>query len=117
MLETSLTVYKLVIWYLLSVTWMAWCVYRSCILFFPWRFDPIPGHGLPLRAFVITLIGLLWTSDQPHAETSTWQHTTLTMDRLPCLLAAFEPTIPAFKWLKTYALDRTVTKIGPMYNM
>jgi hypothetical protein len=29
------------------------------------------------------LVGLLWTSDQPDAETSTWQHTTLTRDRLP----------------------------------
>jgi hypothetical protein len=29
-------------------------------------------------------VGLLWTSDQPDAETSTWQHTTLTGDRHPC---------------------------------
>jgi hypothetical protein len=35
-----------------------------------WLFDPIPGHGLPLRGFAITLTGhitfgrLLWTSDQ-----------------------------------------------------
>jgi len=29
-------------------------------------------------------VGLLWTSDQPDAETSTWQHTTLTRDRQPC---------------------------------
>jgi hypothetical protein len=29
-------------------------------------------------------VGLLWTSDQPHAQTSTWQHTTLTRDRHPC---------------------------------
>jgi len=29
-------------------------------------------------------VGLLWTSDQPEAETSTWQHTTLTTDRHPC---------------------------------
>jgi len=28
-------------------------------------------------------VGLLWTSDQPVAETSTWQHTTLTWDRHP----------------------------------
>jgi len=28
--------------------------------------------------------GLLWTSDQPDAETSTWQHTTLTTDWHPC---------------------------------
>ena len=29
-------------------------------------------------------VGLLWTSDQPVAETSAWQHTTLTTDRYPC---------------------------------
>ena len=28
---------------------------------------------------------LLWTSDQPVAETSTWQHTALTTDRYSCL--------------------------------
>jgi len=26
------------------------------------------------------LVGLLWTSDQPESETSTWQHTTLSRD-------------------------------------
>jgi hypothetical protein len=35
-------------------------------------------------------VGLLWTSDQPDAGTSTWQHTTLTTDRHP-----FEPAISA----------------------
>ena len=29
-------------------------------------------------------VGLVWTSDQLDAETSTWQHTTLTRDRYPC---------------------------------
>jgi hypothetical protein len=29
-------------------------------------------------------VGLFWTSDQPVAETSTWQHATLTRDRYPC---------------------------------
>ena len=29
-------------------------------------------------------VGLLWTSDQSDAETSTWQHTTLTRNRHPC---------------------------------
>jgi hypothetical protein len=29
-------------------------------------------------------VGLLWTSDQPDAETSTWQHTTHPTDRHPC---------------------------------
>ena len=30
------------------------------------------------------LVGLLWTSDQPDADTSTSQHTKLTTDRHPC---------------------------------
>jgi hypothetical protein len=29
-------------------------------------------------------VGLLWTSNQPVAETSTWQHITLTTDNHPC---------------------------------
>ena len=29
-------------------------------------------------------VGVLWTSDQLVAETSTWQHTTLTTDKYPC---------------------------------
>ena len=29
-------------------------------------------------------VGLFWTSDQLVAETSTWQHTTLTTDKYPC---------------------------------
>jgi hypothetical protein len=29
-------------------------------------------------------VGLLWTSDQPYTETSTWQHTTLTRDWPAC---------------------------------
>jgi len=29
-------------------------------------------------------VGLLWTSDQPDAETYTWQHKTITRDRQPC---------------------------------
>jgi hypothetical protein len=75
MLEAGVTVHKLVICYLLSVTRMAWCVYRSCdkhvYIVFSLTLDPIPGHGLPLRGFVIILIGLIWTSYQPYAETST----------------------------------------------
>jgi hypothetical protein len=29
-------------------------------------------------------VGLLWTSDQPDSNTSTWQYTTLIKDRYPC---------------------------------
>jgi len=40
-------------------------------------------------------VGLLWTSGQPDAETSTWQHTTLTRNIHPCPRGGLEPTIPA----------------------
>jgi hypothetical protein len=53
-------------------------------------------------------VGLLWTSDQPDAETSTWQHTILTRDRHPCPSAGFEPTTPASERSQTHALDRSV---------
>jgi len=42
------------------------------------------------RDFLIThndapqSVGLLWTNDQPGAETSTWQQTTLATDKHPC---------------------------------
>jgi hypothetical protein len=57
-------------------------------------------------------VGLLGTSDQPDAGTSTWQHTTFTRDRHSCPAAGFEPTIPASVRPQTYALDRTATGIG-----
>jgi hypothetical protein len=60
--------------------------------FLPVALRPIFGSWSPLRGFAITLIldtphsvGLPWTSDQPDAEISTWQHTTITRDRRPCL--------------------------------
>ena len=59
-------------------------------IFFLCRLDPILHHGLPLRGFAITLtgqitlVGLLWTSDQTDTETSTRQHTSFTRDRLQC---------------------------------
>ena len=69
------------------------------------------------------LIGLLGTSDQPVAETSTRQHTTLTRDRYPPQTPphpeGFEPTIPPSVRPKTHTLDRTATRIGllKLYNI
>jgi len=54
-------------------------------------------------------VRLLWMSDQPVAEPSAWQHTTLTGERHPCLPAAFEPAIPASERPQTHALDRAAT--------
>jgi hypothetical protein len=51
---------------------------------------PSGPRPLHYRGFTISLrhtpqsVGLLWTRDQPDAETSTWYHTTLTRDRHPC---------------------------------
>ena len=61
------------------------------IFSFLWRLQPNRGLWPPhswgfLRSHTDTpqSVGLLWTSDQPVAETSTWQHTTLTTDKHPC---------------------------------
>jgi hypothetical protein len=40
-------------------------------------------------------VGLLWTSDQFFAETSTRQHTTLTTEKLPCPRWDSNPRSPA----------------------
>jgi len=52
--------------------------------------QPLLGQGLLIieasRSYSDTphSVGLLWTSERPVAETSTWQHTTLTTDRHRC---------------------------------
>jgi hypothetical protein len=63
-----------------------------------WRFNspfffvaqqPIGGNGFLIVKVSLSYsdtshsVTLLWTTDQPVAETSTWQHTTLTTDRHP----------------------------------
>jgi hypothetical protein len=74
---------------------LGWVLLIGCIFIISYFFSngatPPSGPGPPrYRGFTITLrhtphsVGLLWTSDQPDAETSTWQHTTLTRDRHPC---------------------------------
>ena len=40
-----------------------------CVLvFFLWRFDQIPGHGLPWRSFAVTLIGHITLGRTPLDE-------------------------------------------------
>jgi len=51
--------------------------------------QPLVGQGLLIiesswsYSGTPQAVGFLWTSDQPHAETSSWQHTTFTRDRHP----------------------------------
>ena len=80
--------------------------------------QPIVGRGLLVIGASRThsdtpySVGLLWTSDQPDAETCTWRHTTSTRDRRPCPPARFEPTISASERLQTHALESGAAGIG-----
>jgi len=71
------------------------------------------GPGPPhYRGFTITHthpIRLLWTGDQPEAETSTWQRRTLTKDRNPLPPEGFKPATPASERPLTHALGRAPT--------
>ena len=72
--------------------------------------QPLVGQGLLIvedsRSHSDTphSVGLLWKSDQPDAEISTWQHTTLTTDGHPCPRRDSNP--------QTHALHRAATGIG-----
>ena len=60
--------------------------FTSCF-FLPWCNSPSwprPPHYRGFITLTLHSVGLLWTSDQPDAEASTWQHTTLTRDRNTC---------------------------------
>jgi hypothetical protein len=58
------------------------------------RLSPLAQQCLQGFLIIEASRSLLWTSDHPDAETSTWQHTTLTRDRRLCPLAGFKPS----KW-------------------
>jgi hypothetical protein len=56
-------------------------------------------------------VGLLWTSDQSVAETSTWEHTTLTTDIHPCPRRGSKPESQQASGADL-ALDRAATGTG-----
>jgi hypothetical protein len=58
-------------------------------------------------------VGLLWTSDQLVAETSTWQHTTLTTDKYPCPPVGFKPMISAGERPQAARLLKPWVRIPP----
>jgi hypothetical protein len=73
-------------------------VHGLFVCLFSWRYNQLwlyfhsPVAGFSLLVFEVSWshndapqsVGLLWASDQSVAETSTWQHTTLTTDKHPC---------------------------------
>jgi len=74
------------------------------------------GHDLliveasQLHSNIPHSLGLLWTSDQPDAETSAWQNThKKDMHSSP---TRFEPAVPTGKGLQAHALDLAATVIG-----
>jgi len=73
--------------YCLSPVLFACCIYGT---FFFMMQQPLVGQGVVVleasrsHSDTPNSVGLLWTSDQPIAETSTWRHTTRTTDRHPC---------------------------------
>jgi len=69
-----------------------WCFvhrFRHTVSY-SWCCRPPVGQGLLIvedlwsHSFAQQSVGLLWTGDQPDAETSTWQHTTLSTERHTC---------------------------------
>jgi hypothetical protein len=56
-------------------------------------------------------VGLLWTSDQPDAETSTWQHMTLTRNIHPASSGIWNRNHSSER-PRTHALDRAATGTG-----
>jgi hypothetical protein len=62
-------------------------------------------------------VGLIWASDQPDAETSSWQNTTLTGDRHPSPQRDSNPQFQqASNWQQSHALDCAATGIGMKTN-
>jgi hypothetical protein len=59
-------------------------------------------------------VKLLWTSDQPVAETSTWKQHNTHKRQTSMPSAGFEPATSAADLPQAYALDRSATGVGDM---
>jgi hypothetical protein len=82
------------------------------VSFFPRRNNPLVGQGFLIveaswsHADTPHSVGLIWASDRPDAETSTFTTQTLTIDRHPCPRRDWNP--------QTHASDRAATGIGTL---
>ena len=97
------------------------CKTTPLLLLFLWRFDPIPGHGLPLRGLAITLrhttLGSTsldkWSAR--HIDLYLTTHNThKTQTSMPS--GGFETTNPAIEWQQTRALNPSAIGIRHYYN-
>jgi len=87
-------------------------------IFFSMTQQPLVGHGLLIiesaRSHSDTpqSVGLLWTSDQPVAETSYLITHNTHKRQAPMFPVGFEPASPASERPQTHALDRAATGTG-----
>jgi len=90
------------------------------VLFFLSRFDPMRGHSLPLRGYVITINEHITFGRTPldewKAQSRRLYQTTHNNHNRQISMPSpgFEPTILASKWPHTHALDSAVTGIGKL---
>jgi len=94
-------------------------VSRILFSFFLWRFDPIPGHGLPFWASRsrsethTNTLGKIRLDELSVRRRDLYLTTHNTHKRQASVPpAGFEPTIPASERPQTRALDRAATGIG-----
>jgi hypothetical protein len=57
-------------------------------------------------------VGLLWTNDQPNAETTTCQHSAHTTDKRACLRLDSNPQSQQASGRRPHSLDRAATGTG-----
>jgi hypothetical protein len=80
----------------------------------------LPPLGQDLLSIEVSLLHsdishsmvLLWTSDKPNTETSTWQHTTLSRDRHPCLRRDSNQQSQKSELPQTHTIDGIITGTG-----
>ena len=88
-------------------------------VFFFWRNSTPPSpQGARASSFTMFLdhtpqsVGLLWTRDQPVAETPTWQHTQTHQTDINAPQTGFEAIISAGKRPQIHATNRAATGTG-----
>jgi len=91
-------------------------------VFFLWCFDPITGHGLPVRGFAITLrhtiLGRTPQDEWPARRTDHYLTTHNTQKRQTSIPpVGFEPTISESERPQTQAWDHAVTGVGNYCNL
>jgi hypothetical protein len=97
------------------------CYFTLNSPFFTMAQKPPLGQGLSIvkasqsHSDTPLSVGLLWTSDQPEAKTSTWQHTTHNR-QISMSTERYEPAIPASVRPQTNVVDHAASSKYLRYN-